>query len=293
MKLRTVLLSALAVGGLVATAACAGATAPRNARAASAPQGGSVQQVGPVQQVDAAQQPGGAPQVGVVPQTAQAADATGAPAGEQNAFTNRTITATGSGTVSGTPDTLTVQLGVQTRAATASAALNQNNTAAASLIAKLKSSGVAEKDLRTSSLSVYATYSDNGSTVTGYEVSNMVTATLHDVSKAGALIDAAQSAAGNGIRVDGISFSFADDSSLRAKARADAVKQALTQAKQLADAAGVTVGQVMSISESGGSAPMPMYAMPSAAGAADSAATPVLPGSADLTVTVQVVVAIG
>ncbi|OJV26958.1 MAG: hypothetical protein BGO26_04850 [Actinobacteria bacterium 69-20] len=203
------------------------------------------------------------------------------------------MTAVGSGTVSGTPDTLTVQLGVQTRAATASVALNQNNTAAASLIAKLKSSGVAEKDLRTSSLSVYATYSDNGSTVTGYEVSNMVTATLHDVSKAGTLIDAAQSAAGNAIRVDGISFSFADDSSLRAKARADAVKQALTQAKQLADVAGVTVGQVMSISESGGSAPMPMYAMPSAAGAADSATTPVLPGSADLSVTVQVVVAIG
>lgn len=281
MKFRTVLLSALAVAGLAATAACAGATAPRNAQTVSAPQAGSVQQQGSVQQVGAA------------PQTAQATEATGAPADAQNTFTNRTITAVGSGTVSGTPDTLTVQLGVQTRAATASAALNQNNTAAASLIAKLKSSGVAEKDLRTSSLSVYATYSDNGSTVTGYEVSNMVTATLHDVSKAGTLIDAAQSAAGNAIRVDGISFSFADDSSLRAKARADAVKQALAQAKQLADAAGVTVGQVMSISESGGSTPMPMYAMPSAAGAADGANTPVLPGSADLSVTVQVVVAIG
>lgn len=268
MKLRIAALSVLAVAALVGATACSGAGSP------------------------AAQQPAAAGPNGPVVREASLTTDAAAPA-TTAAAAARTITAVGTGTASGTPDTVTVQLGVQTRAKTASAALAQNNTAATNLVSKLKAAGVADKDLQTSGLSVYPTYTDNGSQITGYEVSNMVSATLHDVSKAGNLIDTAEKAAGEAIRVDGISFSFADDSALRAKARADAVKKALAQAKELADAAGVSVGQVLSISESsGGDVPMPMFARPSA-GAADAASTPVLPGSADLTVNVQVVVAIG
>ena len=64
------------------------------------------------------------------------------------------ITTRGVGTVAGTPDTLTVVLGVQTRAASAADALADNNTRASGLLDVLRGRGVADKDLRTSGLSI-------------------------------------------------------------------------------------------------------------------------------------------
>lgn len=259
MTIRTAVISALAAAALVATAACS------------------------AQPGVAAADDSAAPGTGQVQPASYATDTTPSRV--------RVINATGTGTVSGTPDTVTVQLGVSTRAVNASAALAENNKAANAVIGKLRAYGLGEKDLQTSGLYVYPTYSDNGSAITGYEVSNTVTATLHDVTKAGGLIDTAEKAAGNAIRVDGISFSFADDSELRAQARKAAVEQAMAQAKQLADAAGVQVGQILSISEGAGyETPMPMYAADAGSSAGSA---PILPGSADLAVTVQIAVEIG
>lgn len=204
----------------------------------------------------------------------------------------RAISVTATGTATGTPDTLTVQFGVQTQAKTAGAALTANNTKATALIAAITKQGVAKKDLATSDLAIYPTYSDNGSTITGYQVTNTVTATLREVSKAGAVIDAAARAAGDAIRLNQVGFSFDDETTLRAAARADAVKQGLAQAKQLATAAGVTLGPILSISEdSGVSVPQPM--LERAAAGDTGASMPVLSGQGQLTVTVQMVVSIG
>lgn len=214
------------------------------------------------------------------------ADTPGVAAGQ------RVITVTATGTATGTPDTLTVQLGVQTQAKTAGAALSANNTKATALIAALSKQGIAKKDLATSDLAIYPTYSENGTTVTGYQVTNTVTATLRNVDRAGAVIDAAARAAGDAIRLNQVGFSFDDETALRAAARADAVKQALAQAKQLASAAGVALGPIQSITEDNVvSGPQPLIER---AGAADSGASmPVLSGQGQLAITVQVVVSIG
>src|SRR5690606_37792220 len=121
---------------------------------------------------------------------------------------------------------------------------------------------------------------------------NTVTATLRNVDKAGAVIDAAARAAGDAIRLNQVGFSFDDDTALRAAARADAVKNAMAQAKQLAAAAGVAVGPVLSITEDvvmPGPQPLPARLEAADAGAA----MPVLAGEGQLTITVQVVVSIG
>ncbi|MBW0136059.1 SIMPL domain-containing protein [Pseudonocardia abyssalis] len=200
------------------------------------------------------------------------------------------ISARGVGTVSGTPDTLTVVLGVATNAPAAAAALEDNNTRSAALIEVLRGSGVAEEDLRTSGLSIYPNYSPDG-TVTGYEVSNEVTATLRDLGGAGALIDAAAQAAGDAVRVQEISFSIDDDSEQRAAARADAVRRAEAQVEQMAEAAGVSPGGLLSITEiPTGNAPQPYAAD---ALARQEAAVPLLPGSQDVSVVVEVVRAVG
>jgi len=134
-----------------------------------------------------------------------------------------------------------------------------------------------------------ATFENDGR-ISGYEVSNQVTATLRDVAGAGALIDAAARAAGDAVRVQQISFGIDDDAEPRARARADAVRQAVTQARQLADAAEVGLGPILSITEvTEGQPPVPIT-RDSAAGA--QASIPIEPGTQDVSVTVEVVHAV-
>lgn len=207
------------------------------------------------------------------------------------------ISARGVGTVTGTPDTLTVVLGVSTRGPAAVGALEDNNAQATALIEVLRGSGVGEEDLRTSGLSIYPTYSDTGR-VTGYEVSNQVTATLRDLTGegdgagAGALIDAAAQAAGDAVRVQQISFSLDDDAEQRAAARADAVRRAEAQIAEMAEAAGVSPGGLLSITELPADAPPQPYAE-GAAFAQDAASVPLLPGTQEISVSVEVVRAVG
>jgi hypothetical protein len=183
---------------------------------------------------------------------------------------------------------VTVVLGVQTQGPSAKGALDANTQQATALINMLKSRGVAEADLQTSQLSVDPSYNPANGRISGYQVTNQVTATLHNVGAAGAIIDAAGEAAGDAVRVQQLSFSIDDDSALRAKARADAVKQAQAQARQLADAAGVRLGRIRSISESPAAPPPnPMYrqSMDAAAGAP----VPIQPGAQTLNVSVDIV----
>jgi uncharacterized protein YggE len=201
-----------------------------------------------------------------------------------------TITTRATGIVTGTPDLLTVTLGVATRSGSAADALAANATAANDLLQVLRDGGVADADVATSGLSVGPTYGDTGQ-ITGYEVSNTVTATLRDLAVAGGLIDAAGAAVGDAVRVQNLQFSLDDDSAARATARADAVGRARAQASQLAEAAEVSLGPILSITEQPADAPPPV---PYAFEAADQAAsTPLLPGTQEVGVTVEVVHAIG
>jgi uncharacterized protein YggE len=199
------------------------------------------------------------------------------------------ITATGTGRVKGQPDLLTLVAGVETRAATSQAALKDNANRANALIDTLKGHGVAAADIATSQLSISPTYTNDGRQITGYQVTNQVTARLRDLKGAGAVIDAAAGVAGDAIRIQQIAFSVDDDSALLATARADGVRRAHDQADEMARAAGVRLGRVRSIAESTSAPPpYPRGALNSAPGAA-AAPTPLLPGTEELTVTVSVV----
>ncbi|MEO7259940.1 MAG: SIMPL domain-containing protein [Jatrophihabitantaceae bacterium] len=198
----------------------------------------------------------------------------------------RTITTRGVGRASGTPDTLTVLIGVSTKASSAKAALEANNAKANALIELLRRNGVASKDLRTRQLSINPTYDDK-STITGYQVYNAVQATLHDLTKAGTLLDAAVGVLGNAARIEHISFSIGDDSALRAQARSQAVAQAKTQAAELAQAAGVTLGRIRTLTEMVDAGSPISYDMQAAAGASKS--PPLQAGQQELTVAVDLV----
>jgi uncharacterized protein len=208
-----------------------------------------------------------------------AAAAAPSPPGEPPA-----ITARGTGTVTATPDTATVVLGVQTRDGSARAALAANSERAAAVIGVLEGAGVATADIRTSQLALHPTYGPETARITGYEVTNQVTVTLRDIAAAGTVIDQAAAAAGNAVRVQQIDFSIADESAARAQARADAVRRALAQTEQLAEAAGVELGAIRSIVELPADPPVPFGERADA-----QLAVPLEPGTQELRVVVEVV----
>jgi uncharacterized protein YggE len=206
----------------------------------------------------------------------------------------RVITVRGTGLVEGTPDVLELLLGVDTRGKSAGEALAENSKLTIEVLGVLDDAGVDVKDVQTSDLSISPVFDDDGEVVIAYEVSNHVITELHDLNTAGDVIDAAAKAAGDQIVVQGLYFSIDDNSKLVSQARADAVKRAKEQARQLADAAGVELGALQSIVEEstpvGPALETEKAAAPSSAG---DAAPPIQPGAQTLSVDVTLVYAIG
>jgi len=209
----------------------------------------------------------------------------------------RTITATAEGQASGTPDLLTISLGVETTATDAASALSSNNSEAQALIAKLKADGVATADIQTTELRISPTYTEGSPSqpprIDGYTVDDEVVAKLRQLDDAGQVIDDAAAAAGNDIRIDSMTYSIDDDSSLLTAARADAVRQADVRARAMAAAAGVSVGAVQTITDLSQPGVEPVPTDLQAPGAAASAALPPLQaGTEQVSVDVSVVYAI-
>src|SRR6266513_2840394 len=115
---------------------------------------------------------------------ASASDAPGNATLTATAGTAR-ITVTGTGKVSGVPNQLSLSMGVQTNAGSVATALRQANTAARSVTAVLRRSGVATSDIQTSGLSIYPSYSDSSGVPSSYQVSEQLTITLRHLSVAG------------------------------------------------------------------------------------------------------------
>lgn len=201
----------------------------------------------------------------------------------------RTLVVTGQGEASAAPDLLTLTIGVETQADTAAAALRQNTTQMQATIDRLKKSGVADKDMQTSNLSVNPRYNyeDNRSPkIIGYSASNMLTVKLRDISSAGAVIDQAVSDGANNL--GGVSFSFADDKPLIAKAREAAVADAKDKAAALARAAGVTLGPILQIQD-GYASPPPMPYMDSRVMAMEAKGAPIAAGESTLSASVTLI----
>ncbi len=203
-----------------------------------------------------------------------------------------TINGTGTGRVRGTPDTMTLDIGISARSESAEEAMAKARDRANQVFEALRASGVEERDLQTTSFYVTPVFDDEDEHVTGYEVANTVTATLHDLDQAGTVIDAATRVGGDSIRIDGVWFSIEDTSDLVAAARAEAVKRARAQAEQLAAAAGLELGDILSIEETSAPADPPLEYAEGDDGRVSAPETPINPGTQELYVDVTVTFAI-
>jgi uncharacterized protein YggE len=188
------------------------------------------------------------------------------------------------------PDMATITLGVTAEAPTAAEAVRQNAQQMTAVIAALKRSGLADKDIQTSSinLSPRYVYQENlPPKLTGYQVSNQVTLTVRDLARLGQTVDATVNAGATNI--GGISFGLTDPKQAEDAARLQAVAALQAKAELYARATGHRVLRLSSLTEGGGYAPtpppVPMYAMARMEKA--DASTPVAAG--EITVRVDVI----
>lgn len=202
---------------------------------------------------------------------------------------SRTVTVSGSGRVSATPDTAIINIGVETQADTAEAALSDNSERMQELIDSLKESGIAAENIQTTSINLRAQYEEearinsDGRRLVGYRAVNMVEVRVTDLDNLGEILDTAVQAGGN--QIQGIRFEISDSAELQDQARAAAVENARDKAEQLATLTESELGQVISIDETSRT-PGPVVRMEAADAAA---AVPVEAGSQMIEVQVQVV----
>jgi uncharacterized protein len=200
------------------------------------------------------------------------------------------IWVSGTGEVTVVPDVAILTLGVEAQEKTVKEAQSEAASTMAAVVAVLKTNGVADKDIQTQWYNISAVtkwIEDTNEQITiGYKVTNMVTAKIRDISKAGTIIDAVAEAGGDLTRINSISFTVDDPTAYYNQAREKAMQDAKTKAEQMATLAGITLGKPTYISESGGYIPTPYYLKDYAEGS--SASTPISAGELDITLTVQV-----
>jgi len=200
--------------------------------------------------------------------------------------TGDTVTVEGTGTVTAVPDQAEFDFSVQTKATTAATALSRNAADTKAVIAAVEGAGVAAANIQTTQVSLDPVMSNDGTSIVGYTASESIAVTKLGIAKAGSVVDAAVGAGANGVSGPSLSLSSQDalyDSALKA-----AVGQAKTKAQARADAAGGTLGGVVSIVEGGGQSPLPF-----AVGASAKDSTPIQPGTEDVQATVTVTYSLG
>jgi len=186
------------------------------------------------------------------------------------------------------PDRASVSAGVISQAPTAGLAMRENARQMNAAFAALESAGIEKRYIQTSQMSLQPQYdySDRKAPrVTGYQVTNTISAKTYDLDNVGGMLDALVDSGVNNI--NGVTFSIKDPKAAKDKAREDAIKEARSKAEGMAKAAGVRLGKVIEIRESGAAAPRPnMYAARAMSDSLES--TPVSVGEQTLSVTVSI-----
>lgn len=208
-----------------------------------------------------------------------------------------TVTVSGQATVTSPPDEAVVILTVENDGATAPAAMDATSVQTQKVLDRLKSDGIEDSAIQTSSITLYPirTYDPNTGkeTLAGYRAQNSIKVTLKDAATVGKVLTAGVE---TGVSlVSGPEWRLRDDSQAVNEALKQAVANARAKAETLAAAEGVSLGNVVVMSE--GSVQMPVvpvyrYDMAGAEEMAKVAQTPVVAGNLDVVATVTVTYAL-
>jgi uncharacterized protein YggE len=209
---------------------------------------------------------------------------------------SHTVTVTAQGKTTATPDLAELTFSVVTQGADPAALSNNNNTQMNSVIQFLEGQGIATSDIQTVAYDLQPNYqypkTGTRGVISGYTLTQSVQVKIHDLTKVASVIGGLAPLGVN--QIGGVTFTFSNDTKVIAAARADALAKANAEAQQMAQAAGMPLGGVVSITENHYiPGPQPFYASATALGASSAVVAPnIQPGSQDITDTVTVVYAL-
>lgn len=200
-----------------------------------------------------------------------------------------TLDVSAEGRTTRVPDIAVIRTGVVSQATGAAAALADNGSRMARVLAAVRGAGVAERDIQTGTVSLSPQYryvEGQAPKITGYQATNSLTIRFRDVTRAGPILDALVAQGAN--QIDGPNLLIDKPDAALDEARTDAIRRARARAELYARAAGLSVARIVSITENGdnagGQPPMPV--MMSRRG--ESADTAIVAGERDVTANVTV-----
>lgn len=197
---------------------------------------------------------------------------------------DKLVTVSGEAAVAVAPDVAVIRIGVTSQGKNARAASEANARQMTAVLAAIKASGIADRDVQTSRLSIQPQYDPGRSgpaRLLGFQVTNQVTIKIREVGALPAVLDHAIEAGAN--EMSGIEFLVSEQSKLLDEARTEAIADARRKAELYAQAAGIKLGRVVAIAEDG-SSPPPRPVMQ----AMRAGAVPVAPGEQTLRASVTV-----
>lgn len=177
----------------------------------------------------------------------------------------RQLHVTGEASMDVAPDQAVITLGVREQAEEAGAAMEQVSVRMNEVMTSLGNSGIAGENMQTQHVSMHPVWSQvrrdgqDERSITGFEASNMLTVTLHDIDGIGGVLDDVLRAGANEFR--GLSFSYSERDTAQDLLRTQAVENAFHKARQLAEASGMALGPVREIRDGGSAGGAPMMAM--------------------------------
>ncbi len=207
----------------------------------------------------------------------------------------RRITVVGQGSVEVVPDMATVSMGVTTEAKTANSAMSRNTDSLEGVLLELVGAGIEMRDVQTNNISLSPRWdnrlasSSGKPKIVGFVASNTLSVRVRDLDRLGEVLDAVvQNGANN---FNGLNFGLQDPQPAQDAARKVAVADALRKAQLYALAAGVTLGDVLTISEAPQRGVSPVM-MTMEADMMQSRAVPVSQGELSVAASITVVYAI-
>ena len=165
------------------------------------------------------------------------------------AFADSEISVTGTGEVLVPADTAVVSLGVSAADKEVRTAQGTANETIAAIRSALMEGGIAEEDINTDYINIYAMYdySAGSERITGYNANSTLAIRVKDIDRVGEVIDIAFGAGAN--TLNGINFSATDTTAAKEKAMRLAVADAQAKAAVLAEAAGLLIQGIEDITE--------------------------------------------
>ena len=174
------------------------------------------------------------------------------------------ISVTGTGRIDAAPDMATIRVGVTEQGRDAAEAMGRVAQVTGRVFARLEAAGIAARDMQTSDLDLRPLFSDRSydtdepPRIIGYQASNMISITVRVLDDLGRILDQLTREGAN--EFNGLAFGLQDPAPLSRAARVAAVKDAMARAALLAEAAGVGLGPILSITDQSGGGPLPVMA---------------------------------